>query len=46
MSDNGVLVVSEDECRRLVDPDAAFGAVKAVFGRMAREKAKWFSTPR
>ena len=46
MSGNGVLVVSEDECRRLVDPDAAFGAVKAVFGRMARDEANNFPVVR
>lgn len=46
MSGNSVLVVSEDECRRLVDQKAAFDAVRDVFGRMARGEAHNFPVVR
>ncbi len=35
----GILVVSEEDCRRLVGRKAAFDAVEAVFGAMARGDA-------
>ncbi len=39
---NGVLVVSEADCHRLVDRQAAFSAVKAVFSAMDSGKARNF----
>jgi ornithine cyclodeaminase len=39
MTDGGILVVSEAMCRDLVDRKAAFDAVEAVFGAMARGDA-------
>jgi len=38
-TDAGILVVSEADCQRLVDRKAAFTAVEAVFGAMARGDA-------
>lgn len=42
MNEHDVLVVSEDDCKRLVDSEAAFAAVRAVFGRMASGEARNF----
>lgn len=42
----GVLIVSEADCRRLVDHTAAFAAVEAVFGSMARGDAVNFPVVR
>ncbi len=39
MSDAGILIVSEADCQRLVGRAAAFDAVEAVFGAMARGDA-------
>ncbi len=46
MSENGILVVSEDDCKRLMDAEAAFDAVKDVFGRMASGEARNFPVVR
>ena len=39
MTDDGILVVSEDACRELVGRKDAFDAVEAVFAAMARGDA-------
>ncbi|MEM1048975.1 MAG: iminosuccinate reductase BhcD [Pseudomonadota bacterium] len=46
MSSAGILVVSEEDCRRLVGRTAAFDAVEAVFGAMARGDAYNFPVVR
>ena len=45
-SQPGVLIVSEADCRRLVDRAAAFAAVRDVFGSMARGDAVNFPVVR
>lgn len=46
MSDNGILIVTEDDCKQLVDSGAAFDAVKDIFGRMASGEARNFPVVR
>ncbi|MEM7529100.1 MAG: iminosuccinate reductase BhcD [Pseudomonadota bacterium] len=46
VSDAGILIISEADCRRLVGRKEAFVAVEAVFGAMARDDAYNFPVVR
>ncbi len=46
MKNNGILVVTEDDCKQLMDSRAAFDAVKDIFGRMASGEARNFPVVR
>ncbi|MYB34096.1 MAG: ornithine cyclodeaminase family protein [Gammaproteobacteria bacterium] len=46
MSDNGILIVTEDDCKQLMDSGAAFDAVRDIFGRMASGEARNFPVVR
>ncbi|MEO1612053.1 MAG: iminosuccinate reductase BhcD [Pseudomonadota bacterium] len=46
VSSHEILIVTEADCRRLVDRSSAFDAVEAVFGAMARDDAYNFPVVR
>ncbi len=46
MHGNDILIVTEDDCKQLIDSGGAFDAVKDMFGRMASGEARNFPVVR